>query len=611
MAEIAIPVLGLGAMYILSNQNKEDESSVNKEKFTNRSVPPSQQLPMGNVKTGLPVSPPENFPVQTFADVGENPASYPSPNAATDRYYRQDVYEKKVEAGGDPTNAMLFKSLTGDSVQKKDIKFNNMVPFFGSNVTQRTTKFGGNESILDSYSGSGSQIIHKREQAPLFAPHENLHYAHGTPNTSDFIQSRMNPSRNMSNTKPWQEIRVGPGLNKGYTYEGSDGFNAGMEARDVWVDKTVDQLRTKTNPKVTYGLGNHEGPANSIIKNRGIEGKTEKYRPDTFYLNTPDRWFTTTGQEKAQRSRAEEPLQPENRPFTTREYFGAGTANQNGASTGGRVEENYRRSTRPELDPDVKFPGPAHNLNYQTGWKHLKQNYGKDGYKYYPNSRTTTKQPTEFGIVNGWMKAVVTPVLDVLRPSRKENVVGNLRQNGNAGGAYGVDQARVWNPADRTKTTIREQTSETYDIAQPFYKHEGGYATKEYQLKAQNRTSTNCPYTGNSSGSHYGASNGPVYNAAYNAHLNPYKEKLLTNQINAGCEPLFNGSQNIRVKKYGSTNAASGPADMPKESCNIATYGQMGGRNIRGATIECTRNQPEILSAFDSNPFTKPLNSVA
>jgi len=350
MAEIAIPILGLGAMYILSNQNKEDEIS-SQEKFTNRSGPRQRKLQMGNVETGVPVRPPVNFPVQTFADVGDNPASYPAPNTATDRYYKQDVYEKKVEAGGDPTNAMLFKSLSGDSVQKKDIKFNNMVPFFGSNVTQRTTNFRGNESILDSYSGSGSQIIHKKEQAPLFAPHENLHYAHGTPNTSDFIQSRMNPSRNMSNTKPWEEIRVGPGLNKGFTNKGSDGFNAGMEARDIWVDKTVDQLRTKTNPKITFGLGNHEGPANSIIKNRGIEGKIEKYKPDTFYLNTPDRWFTTGGQEKAQRSRAEEPLQPENRPFTTREYFGTGTANQGGASTGGRVEENYRRSTRPELAP--------------------------------------------------------------------------------------------------------------------------------------------------------------------------------------------------------------------------------------------------------------------
>jgi hypothetical protein len=245
-----------------------------------------------------------------------------------------------------------------------------------------------NNELLDSYNGSGSQVIHKREQAPLFAPQENLHYAHGTPSHTDFIQSRMNPSMRMANTKPWEEIRVGPGLNKGYTNKGSDGFNAGMEARNMWLDKSVDQLRTKT-------------------KNRGFEGRVEKNRPDTFYLNTPDRWFTTTGQEKAQRSRAEEPLQPENRPFTTREYFGAGSANQNGGSTGGRAEENYRRSTRPELAPNSKYLGGAHNPSYQTGWDNLKQNYGKDGYKSYANARSTTKQAREFGGAFGWMKAVV------------------------------------------------------------------------------------------------------------------------------------------------------------------------------------------------------------
>jgi len=415
MAEIAIPILGLGAMYVLSNRDDE------KEGYTSVRRQPEQgqiknTLPMGGIKTGVPMTPAINYPVQTYSDVGQNVASYPAPNAATDRYFRQDKYEKEIESGKHPSNTVLFKSLSGDMVQKKDIKFNNMVPFFGSKVTQRTTGFSGNESILDNYTGNGSQVIHKKEQAPLFAPQANMNYAHGVPNHTSFIQSRMNPSANMNNVKPWDEIHVGPGLNKGFTNKGSDGFNAGMEARNVWVDKTVDQLRAKTNPKVTFGLANHEGPANSIIKNRGIQGRIEKNRPDTFYLNTPDRWFTTGGQETAQRSRAEEPLQPENRPFTTREYFGVASTDQN-ASTGGRVEANYRRSTRPELAPDGKYLGPAHNLNYADGWKNLKQNYGKGGYKSYPNARSTTKQGTEFGIVNGWMKAVVAPVMDILRPS--------------------------------------------------------------------------------------------------------------------------------------------------------------------------------------------------
>ena len=91
MVEIAIPMLGLGAMYILSNQNKEKESGKNHEKFTNRSGPERRKLQMGNVRTGVPTKPPVNFPVQTFADVGDNPASYPAPNTATDRYYKQDV----------------------------------------------------------------------------------------------------------------------------------------------------------------------------------------------------------------------------------------------------------------------------------------------------------------------------------------------------------------------------------------------------------------------------------------------------------------------------------------------------------------------------------------
>jgi len=609
MAEIAIPAVILGTMYILSNQEKEKSK---RENFANMSMPASttRKVPMGYVeKKGLPTAPPTNFPVQDYKDVGKNPATYPSPNAATDRYFHQDVYEKQVEDGKNPSNGMLFKSLTGNTVQKKDIKFNNMVPFFGAKITGRT--FGSpNESILDHQVGLGSQTIRKKEVAPLFAPQKNLSFANGVPNHTDFLQSRMNASRNISNVKPWQEIHVGPGLNKGYTNKGSDGFNAGMEARKQWLPKTVDQLRVATNPKVTFGLANHEGPANATIKARGFEGRVEKNRPDTFFVNDPDRWFTTTGQEKAQRSRAEEPLQPENRTFLNRDYFGAGNANQGGVSTGGVVEQTYNDPKRPQLDPYNKYLGPAYNMSYADGWKSLKQNYGKDGYIARANARTTTRQPTEMGIVGGWVKAIVAPVMDVLRPSRKENVVGNMRPTGNVGGMYGVEQATVWNPSDRPKTTIREQTEGNKYETQPFYPHGGGYATEQYQPIENQRQSTNCQYYGDAGGGP-GATKGPLYNAPYNAHLNPNKEQISKARMNHGCESLFNSNQNIKMSKIGSTRAAQGPANMPKEPGNLSTYGEMGGRNTRGATIECGRTQPDVLNAFRSNPYTQPLNSVA
>ena len=607
MAEIAIPAIALGAMYLLNNR-VDDNDEDNKESFENVSAPNQRSLTMGDTDTGVPVKIPTNYPIQTYDDIGKNPASYPAPNVATDRYFRQNVYEKKVENEEPVSNSTLFKSLTGNDVQKSDIKFNNMVPFFGSKVTQRTCDYGGNEGLLDKYTGLGSQEMRKKEQAPLFAPKDNITYTHGTPSHSDFIQSRMNKSQNMSNTKPWEEIRVAPGLNKGFTSNGSDGFNSGMQAREQWKDKTVDELRVETNPKMSFDLNNHEGPAASSIKNVGIEGRVEKNRPDTYYINNPDRWFTTTGQEKAQRSRAEEPLQVENRPFTTREYFGAGSANQN-ASTKGRTKQNFRRSTRPELAPNTKYLGAAHNLNYASGGDSLKEDYGKDGYKSYPNARTTTQHDVEFGVVGGWVKAAITPILDILRPSRKENTIGNIRQSGNAGGNYGVQQARTWDPSDRTKTTIREQTEKTYSLSQPHYKHDGGYATTQHQPIENQRQSTNHSYTGNSSAAP-GTTNGPVYNAAYNANLNPNKEKLVVNQMNVGCNPQFNANKNIKMSKIGVRHASQGPINMPKESANLSTYGESGGRNTRGWD-NSNRNEADLLNAFNSNPFTKPLNSVA
>jgi hypothetical protein len=609
--EVAIPAIALGAMYILSKDDKsqkEDNKKLKREHFDNVSAPASRALHPGELdKHGRPRVPQTNFPVQTYEELTHNPNFYPDPNAATDRYFRQEVYEKAVESDKDPSNQMLFKSLTGDAVQKKDIKFNNMVPFFGSNVTQRTCGYDGNESILDSYSGSGSQQIRKKAQAPLFKPQKDIHYTHGVPIHTDFIQSRMNPSRNISNVKPWQEVRVGPGLNKGYTSEGSGGFNAGMEARQQWLPKNVSQLRTATNPKLTFGLANHEGPANSYIKNRGIEGRIEKNRPDTFYLNNPDRWFTTTGEEKAQRAIAEEPLQSVNRPFTTREYFGDGAANQGGVSSKGVVIPKFEQSKRKQPKSLLDHGGEAFR---RGGWRDLRLDYGKDGFKSYANSRVTTRPGTELGIVGGWLKAVVAPVMDVLRPSRKENVIGNLRPSGNAFQSE-APAGPVWNPADRTSVTIREQTENNKYIGQPGYDtHGGAYATTTMDPRDTQRQSTLCPYIGDAAAAPW-STRGPVYDAAYNAHLNPNKEKLLTSQFNTGVEPLFNGDQNIKISKIGSRHAASGMPDMPKTCGSVRTYGEMGGKNTRGSSIECVRTQPGMLDAFRQNPYTQSLESVA
>ena len=171
-----------------------------------------------------------------------------------------------------------------------------------------------------------------------------MQHAHGAPNNSDFFQSRVNPSLKVANVKPWEEVKVAPGLGKGFGTEGSGGFNSGMECRDQWEPKTVDQLRTANNPKLSFKgvtLGGKRP-----VQNMGKMGKFEKNRPDTFYINTPERYFTTTGAEKGQTAQATQVFKPVNRINTTREHFGNGSkAGSSGATYATGKYEDSRKIT--------------------------------------------------------------------------------------------------------------------------------------------------------------------------------------------------------------------------------------------------------------------------
>jgi hypothetical protein len=484
-----------------------------------------------------------------------------------------------------------------------------MVPFFGSSVKQNVNI--SNENRLDNMVGSGSQHFKKQEQAPLFRPEENMHWAHGTPNQSSFIQSRMNPSMSMANVKPFQEIRVGPGLNKENGVLGSGGFNSGMEAREKWISKTVDELRAKNNPKVTYGgvtLG-----AKSNVTNRGIMGNMEQHKPDTYFINTPERYFTTTGIEKAQTARATQVLTDENRTTTTTEYFGAGTDVQGEATY---VPGTYMEAKRNILDPFNK-----HITNAHSAHRHLANEgeYGVNGYKdsviHNNRSLTTNRQP-EYGIAS-LTRAVIAPIMDMLRPSRKENVVGNLRPTGNAGNVAN-HAGYVYNPADRTKTTIREMTEQHNGHNFVNNQHEAGgfgYIVNKHQGVQQERDTTSTYYVGNT-GNSEGTSNVMVYDNAYNANL-INKEPISRGRVPMGDSvKIFNGQDhtNIKIDKLESdrlNNRQFVPQQMAYSSPAVQHKGQMTARSEYGQGINCERNAPEILNAFNSNPYTKSLYSVA
>lgn len=597
MDAAVLSLVGLGGLYTIANQEKKEE-----KKLKMSALP----QPKG-IDTSL-------------VDTRDAERQYPSAKQATGKYNTQEQFKKDVK-------------FDIPEPPKNDFTHNNMVPFFGGKIRGRGPDSNQSEFLLDHLTGSGSQIIQKREQAPLFRPEDNIQWAHGAPNNSDFYQSRVNPGMAMNNVKPWEEERVGPGLGKGFTTEGSGGFNSGMEDRNAWLPKNVNELRTLTNPKVTYGLKGHEGPADSYIKDRGSLGAVDKNRPDTYFINSPERYLTTTGLEKAQTARGIEELKNQNRMDTSVEY--AGVAGH-GDKLAGKAPENFREPRNPHTY------GPLHgNAHASSAQPASDGDYGRMGHKVLPNHRSTTRQERNLGMVNGVMGAVIAPILDVLRPSRKENVVGNIRLSGNvqksgAGGEY------VYDPNQAAKTTIKQITEDSpfhlnveksgaggeyvvdpHDIAKttmkqttecsPFHlnvqnQEAGAYQVSDQQAIYNQRDTTN--YGDFSAG---GDSSGLHLVDNYLRQRNNNNKQQAPASIH-GSMSMFN---NDITQRNNNMKSCDNPRMwVPSARINnvptVEQHGKLHGtQHYDEKKIGVDRINPDILDAFKSNPYTQSLQSWA
>jgi hypothetical protein len=571
MAELAIPLMALAGLYVISNHNNKDDNIENMSDFIKQ-------------------------------ETEEELQNYDS-NNTTDKYFKNEVVETiernnpKDSVGG---SIQTILGLDGNPIDKTNFNHNNMTPFFGARVKGAGPSSNTAQAQLDNMQGAGSQFIKKVEQAPLFKPESNMSWANGMPSVTDFMMSRQIPSSKINNVKPWEEQRVAPGLGQGYTTNGSgSGYNAGLESRNDWLPKNVDQLRVDTNPKISFELKNHQGPASFNVKessNINTIGKIEKNRPNTDYEVGPDRWFTTTGIEKGNTVRSEQIIHETHRPdYDETNYFGTG--GKEGQST--YVNTHKNESHKQQLNgpgltiPTCKQPSST-------------SDYGNGSYNYLPNNRSTTTQPTEFGPVNGLLKALTAPVVDILRPSRKENVIGNVRSCGNIqqanGGTY-----QIHNPGDRTRTTIREQTEKGAQHKNIQGQRDGGYKVAEHQSIQQERDTTNI--------NHIGIANGPdqcmSQYSAYNQRNNTIK--TIKNTPNQGGMTLFNANYNISLKpdidRHNNTVYPVTPVipNIPSSE----THGKLSNYQKVLDNKGFDRINPDILTAFKNNPYTHSLNSWA
>lgn len=580
--ELAIPGVALGLLYVASNQNKKNEGFSDYKGLPNTNIPD------------------KNYPDEkiNFSELDNTAAlttlnKYDGANGAyTDKYFQQNMDSTQNISSTEEPN---FYSLTGEKVGSSYFEHNNMVPYFGSNSMADNRNANTNEGVLDNYVGSGSQNIEKREQAPLFAPNENQQYSHGAPNSNDFYQSRVNPSLKMSNVKPFQEELVAPGLGNG-----SDGFNSGMMNRETWMPKSVDELRVDNNPKsggnLLYG---YEGAAGSRVKNlagRDHMGVMEKHRPEKTFEMGQDRLLTTTGLEKGQTLRSIPVEKFVNRPETTTSYVGAaGYSNENGY-----VQGEYMESKRHELGELPYGVANANGRQYANN-----ADFGMKSKMAYPNNRSSNKQDDYFGMVSGSLGAAVAPLLDVLRPSRKENVVGTLRPYQNAGS--NVPQSYIFNPNDKPGVTHRETTENSKFHLNVNKNQNGmGYLVSENQAFDTNRQETGDFFYAGNAGAGAGTRQTSSYIAEYNQRNNDIKSSTINGRLAPGNMKLVNNDMNIRNKDRHETfqNKRAVVGNMPSQIPETTHMGRLAGsENALYSNINLDRNNKDVTQMLSSNPY--------
>ena len=342
------------------------------------------------------------------------------------------------------SNEQVYSELTGSYMDSNNFKHNNMVPFF-KRRTQNTETFQ-NQAVLDFHTGRDQFFHPKKERKPLFAPTPDLTNVCGAPVEMNRQLERYVASDKRTSELPFEQIRVGPGLNKGFSSAPTGGFQD-FDQRDYMMPKTSDQLRTANNPKLQYKGRVISGKSN--IDNRGMMGEVIKTKPDTFYINDGvERAFTTTGAYVKEQQRPTVLVKDTNRQCTSNyEYTGVAEAMTNKQAT---HRSKIKQSTRQNYYTDG-----VRNATAKDNWTDNKWgDYGRQGLFLPAQEREVTGLRTHVSNVASVIQALTAPVIDPLRKTRKQNTIGNPNAIGYANTS--IFKGQVYDPNDTARPTIKE-----------------------------------------------------------------------------------------------------------------------------------------------------------
>lgn len=560
---------------------------------------------------GMPAGYATQMPPLAPTSRQNNPEFSPEPMSIAEATAQVRLNSEGFQA--DPTylDGDMMSSLTGEKISASEFKHNNMVPFYGGRVKQNM-RDTANTNILDSYTGSGSTQIAKKEVESMFDYKRPFGNPFGLESSTDFVESRMEAPRRRNNERPFEPTRVGPGVGEEYGMTGKGGFQQ-FEVNEIMRPRTTNELRTANNPKLSY-----DGvvvPGQRFIA-RGAEdpGEVRKYRPDRFFVdetNSRAGAAAPVGLVK-EASRPIQVLPHTTRTDTSTEFFGPGAGQE---AFQGYVAGSYRTPQTQQFG-GAGYRNANMNEYYTFDTDADQADYGRSSFENRPNERTATSERTMgLNLVPAESGQVTTRYQDDAKPTRREELESATREFGSATGyAGGAPAATVWDPTDVARTTVKETTVH-WD-----YRGIAGSASQPNKLKVydpkdiakptQKAQLSNRQYYGSGNAATKGEMN---VDFAYNMRTNPNKEVVAKGRkpiAGNGVTGTFNGTINQNAKRLVTddvndrTNAINRVVGLTPGQGDI---GQIKYRVPLRLDVSAERLTPDIVSAADNNPLQQSL----
>ncbi len=367
-----------------------------------------------------------------------------------------------------------FSSLPSIDDIEKDVKLthSNMVPFFGSNITQNVHDNGATSQILENYTGNyrTSRRDNKQEVEYLFDPDPNNRNVYGasTEMVTNRDQTRFFPSATgkKHNELPFEQIHVGKGIANGYTARPNGGLQGlGDDVRIL--PKTTDERRV--NPKITYEGRVVAGKA-PTEKGKLIGRQTLKKPKAIVWNHNGERNFATTGVHKKNRQRADVIFKSTNRDKLHREYKGGAAPTSKSHNTPDSLRGKKKISHK------KNFLNTPHRNLAQVSGKRM-NDLGKTSFWNKPTERSMQSTRVHYTNVRDAPKGQQY-FSDGTRYTRKQDLISN--RPGSRGGMVGGDgscgvelgkagpmlatRGPSYDPREIARTTIRETTeNNTHD----------------------------------------------------------------------------------------------------------------------------------------------------